>query len=157
MEFLNEPSSWKHEPTTNTIEMVTKPKSDFWRTTHYGFIRDNGHFYYKKVKGDFVVNVKVTGDYKVLYDQAGIMVRLNENVWIKTGIEYVEGVQQVSAVVTRQFSDWSVTPFPENPPSVWLKLSRRKEAIEVQYSFDGKLFSLLRLAYLTEEETLDVD
>ena len=33
------------------------------------------------------------------------MVRLDEANWLKCGIEFVEGVQQVSAVVTRDYSD----------------------------------------------------
>jgi regulation of enolase protein 1 (concanavalin A-like superfamily) len=61
--------------------------------------------FYQKIKGDFIVEVKVRGKYQELYDQAGIMVRLDEANWLKCGIEFFEGVQQVSAVVTRDYSD----------------------------------------------------
>ena len=64
-------------------------------------------------KRDFVASVKVTGQYKALYDQAGLMLRLDDQNWIKTGIEYVDERQNVSAVVTREFSDWSrLSPEP---------------------------------------------
>lgn len=88
-----------------TISITSGQRTDFWRKTHYGFIRDDGHFYYEQVKGDFIVEVKVSGQYEELYDQAGLMVRLDEANWLKCGIEFVEGVQQVSAVVTRDYSD----------------------------------------------------
>ena len=60
---------------------------------------------YETVTGDFTATVKITGNYAVLYDQAGLMVRESETVWMKCGIEYLEGVQQASAVITRDFSD----------------------------------------------------
>lgn len=149
MEWYNEPPNWEIQG--DTINVTSGAKTDFWRETYYGFIRDNGHFLYQTIQGDFVIDVKVTGEYRDLYDQAGIMVRLDEANWIKCGIEFVEGVQQVSAVVTRNYSDWSVVPLPQNPASIWIKLIRIGTAIEIKYSFDGKDYTMLRLAYLTPE------
>jgi len=68
----------------------------------------------------------------------------------------VNGLQQVSAVVTRDYSDWSVVPMPQNPDSLWLHVTRRGTAVEVQYSLDGEQYTMLRLAYLTPVETLNV-
>ena len=81
-------------------------------------------------------------------DQAGLMVRVDAEHWIKTGIEYVHGVQYVSAVVTNDFSDWAVAPLPQNPPAIWLRLVRKAEAVEIFYSLDGAAYTLLRIAYL---------
>ena len=154
MEWYNEPPVWKVEG--DAIHITSDQKTDFWRQTHYGFIRDNGHFFYQKIKGDFIVEVKVSGEYQELYDQAGIMVRLDEANWLKCGIEFVEGVQQVSAVVTRDYSDWSDVPLPNNPASLWVRVTRRSTAVEVQYSLDGEQYTMLRLAYLTPVETVSV-
>jgi regulation of enolase protein 1 (concanavalin A-like superfamily) len=146
MEWYNEPPAWS--VFDNTIVATSAHGSDFWRKTHYGFIRDNGHFYFQPVPGDFVCEVKIIGQYASLYDQAGLMVRADETTWMKTGIEYVEGVQHVSAVVTRDYSDWSVAPLPENPPALWLRVTRQGGSIEVHYSLDGKQYALLRVTYL---------
>ncbi|MBW4502178.1 MAG: DUF1349 domain-containing protein [Scytonema hyalinum WJT4-NPBG1] len=154
MEWYNEPPVWNVQ--ADTIHITSGAKTDFWRETHYGFIRDNGHFFYEQVQGDFVVEVKVSGEYQELYDQAGLMVRLNESHWLKCGIEFVDGVQQVSAVVTRDYSDWSVIPMPENPDAIWVRVTRRGSAVEVQYSLDGNDYTMLRLAYLTPVETVNV-
>ncbi|AFZ18554.1 DUF1349 domain-containing protein [Allocoleopsis franciscana] len=154
MEWYNKPPVWNVQE--NTIQITSGAKTDFWRETHYGFIRDNGHFFYQPVKGNFIVEVKVSGEYQELYDQAGIMLRLDQANWLKCGIEYVNGVQQVSAVVTRDYSDWSVVPMPQNPDSLWMHVTRRGTAIEVQYSLDGEQYTMLRLAYLTPVETLNV-
>jgi len=140
----------------STITMRSGPKTDFWRTTHYGFIRDNGHFYYRHVADDFLVEVKVSGAYTALYDQAGLMVRVDEANWIKCGIEFVDGVQQVSAVVTREYSDWSVAPLPGKPVAIWLRLTRHGSAIEIHYSLDGVQYQMLRLAYFIPSKTMSV-
>ena len=71
----------------------------------------------------------MVGHYKELYDQAGLMVRLDEKNWLKTGIEYVKGVQNVSAVVTREVSDWSVVPLQASPTAVWLTLLRKGDFV----------------------------
>ncbi len=152
---------WQNEPPTwmaadDAIRATTAPSTDFWRKTHYGFIRDSGHFYHREWTDDFVAEVKVTGDYRALYDQAGLMVRADETTWLKCGIEYLEGVQQASAVVTRDYSDWSVVPLPDNPPSVWLRLTRTGPDVEVRYALDGMHYELLRLAYLTPTPTVQV-
>lgn len=131
----------------NRIEINVEAKTDFWRITHYDFIRDNGHFLYEERSGDFIATVKLTGYYTDLYDQAGLMIRTDERNWIKTGIEYVHGIQNVSAVVTREFSDWSVAPQKTNPEAIWLKLTRKDDYVEISYSFDRHHFDLLRIAY----------
>ncbi len=143
---------WKNAPKSSTVtasklHVQVDGGTDFWRVTHYGFTRDNGHFFYLEKEGDFIAKVKVVGQYRELYDQAGLMIRLEEKNWIKTGIEYVKGVQNVSAVVTRDVSDRSVVPRQDSPPAVWLTLLRKGDFVEIQYSFDNEDFKMLRLAY----------
>ncbi len=150
--WLNEPPAW--EERGSSLIVTAGPKTDFWRTTHYGFVRDNGHARLQPWEGDFVAEVKVTGGYRDQYDQAGLMVRLDETVWLKCGVEFVDGLQQASAVVTRDHSDWSVAPLPANPPSLWLRLTRTGPDVEVRSSLDGQRFDLLRLARLTDAPTL---
>jgi regulation of enolase protein 1 (concanavalin A-like superfamily) len=146
MQWLNQPATWQQRD--DSIHVHVEPGTDFWRTTHYGFIRDNGHVYYDVVGGDFIATAKITGDYRDLYDQAGLMVRIDAEHWVKTGIEFVHGIQYVSAVVTNRYSDWSVAPLAQNPPAIWLRLIRKAEAVEIFYSMDGATYTLLRIAYL---------
>ena len=87
MEWFNQPPAWDDGGATITVH--TAARTDFWRTTHYGFIRDSGHFYYRPVAGDFTAEVEVRGRYQDLYDQAGLMVRQDAHTWMKCGIEFV--------------------------------------------------------------------
>ncbi|MEL7038491.1 MAG: DUF1349 domain-containing protein [Cyanobacteria bacterium J06592_8] len=149
MQWLNEPAQWTD--LDNRLIVTTSAKTDFWRRTHYGFIRDNGHFYFDSISTDFVVEVKIRGNYKDIYDQAGLMLRVDEKHWIKTGIEYVDGVQNLSAVVTHDYSDWSVIPL-ENPPEVLqMRLERSKEAIQIFYLNEASNYTLLRMTYFPYE------
>jgi uncharacterized protein len=145
MLWYNEPAKWSADGSTITV--TTDAKTDFWRITHYGFIRDNGHVYAQEIKGDFTASVKIIGAYRDLYDQAGLMLRIDDKNWIKCGIELVESVQQASVVVTREFSDWSVLALPQNPPALWLRVTRSGDAVEVHFSLDGSTYTLMRVAY----------
>ena len=145
MKWLNQPKKWAGN--ARRLNVTIDPGTDYWRITHYGFIRDSGPFYYQEAEGNFEATVKVTGSYRELFHQAGLMVRIDNKNWIKTGIEYVDGVQNVSAVVTRGVSDWSVVPRNDSPKSIWLKLLRKGDYVQIEYSFDNKAFKMLRLAY----------
>jgi hypothetical protein len=147
MEWLNEPPRWSEQD--GALCVVTGDKTDFWRTTHYGFVRDSGHFRFERVRGDFTAEVTVSGDYRELYDQAGLMLRLDAEHWLKAGIEYVEGRRMLSAVVTREFSDWSTVPAFEAPDPLRLRLSRHGSAVRVEWA-SAAGFAMLRLAYLPE-------
>lgn len=131
MQWLNEPPRWHADG--NRLWMTTGPQTDFWRTTHYGFIRDSGHFYGESKAGDFTARVIVRGKYEALYDQAGLMLRADARDWIKAGIEMTDDVAHLSVVVTRECSDWSVIPLPELRGAIELRLSRHGAAIRVEY------------------------
>lgn len=154
MQWLNEPQRWQER--SGIVTLAIEPGTDFWRKTHDGGIRDNGHFYYETVEGDFVAEVKVRGQYGALYDQAGLMVRLDETIWMKCGIEYMVGVQYASAVVTRDYSDWSVVPLSPNPAAIYLLLKRAGGTLEISYSLDGLAFTMIRTTYLTSAASLQV-
>ena len=152
MAWLNEPPIWQVDG--STITLTAAGKTDFWRKTHDGGVRDSGHFYYQAVTGDFDVTARFSGDYAALYDQAGLMVRLDETIWLKCGIELFNGVQQASAVVTRETSDWSVVPLPSAPPAITFRVKRRGSTIEVHYTLPGGAETLLRQATLTDAPTM---
>jgi uncharacterized protein len=144
--WVNEPTTWALDGGTLTV--TTDRDTDFWRTTHYGFVRDTGHMYGADVDGDLLLRVTFAGGYRDQYDQAGIVLRVDERNWIKSGIELVDGHQQISAVVTRDFSDWSVAPV-SNPQKVTIEATREGDTVTIRYGLDGApAETLLRLAYL---------
>ena len=154
MNWFNEPASCFRDGEQLTIR--TAPGTDFWRKTHYGFIRDNGHFLPHQVEGNFVAETVFDGAYRDLYDQAGLMVRENELIWMKAGIEFVGGVWNASVVVTRDYSDWSVVALEQSSEHFSLRIERDGGTFSVFYSESGQNFRLLRIAFLTETKNLRV-
>lgn len=154
MQWFNQPDKWKFHD--NKLSMFVTPKTDYWRITHYGFTVDDGPFFYKTLGGEFEVKVKITGDYKVRYDQMGLMLRIDEKTWIKTGVEFVNNKINISAVVTNEKSDWSVVEMTKNPKSVWLKAIRKLDAVEIFYSLDDVTYTMMRLAYFPDNKPVMV-
>ncbi|WP_026482007.1 DUF1349 domain-containing protein [Agromyces subbeticus] len=110
---------WTRDPATARLDgdnllVGAAEGSDYWRTTHYGFVHDDGH----ALLGDWPADaaVEVTFDASSLgtaYDQAGIMLHAGPEQWVKAGLEISDGVLQLGAVVTNGVSDWSMAPVPE--------------------------------------------
>ena len=150
--WRNQPPRWSADQ--RNLRLWTAHGTDFWQHTHYGFVHDNGHFLGFPAQQDFTAQVRVRGAYSALYDQAGLMLRADSGHWIKAGVEFV-GQQQLSAVVTRGFSDWSVCPVG-TPTFFDLKLIRRAEAVSIHSRLPDAEWSLLRLAYLPPELVVSV-
>lgn len=148
MTWYNEPAKWA--VSDGALLMEVTPKSDYWRISHYGFTVDDAPFYYATYGGEFEAKVKITGDYQARFDQAGLMVRIDHENYIKAGIEYVGGKYNLSVVVTHTTSDWSVITLDKPVKSVWIKAVRRRDAVEVFYSFDDKEYVMMRNAWLKD-------
>lgn len=147
LQWLNEPM-WT--ATDDVLRVRTALETDFWRVTHYGFVRDSGHFLHTSLLGEFTAQVRIEGEYQALYDQAGLMVRTSSTCWVKAGIEFVHE-QQLSAVVTRDYSDWNVKPVG-TPSYVDMKLTRRGDALQIHARLPEMDWALLRLAYYPPED-----
>lgn len=154
MQWFNEPEKWTVE--NQVLSMFVTPKSDYWRISHYGFTVDDAPFYYALYGGEFEVKVKITGDYKNRFDQAGLMLRIDEQNYIKAGIEFVDGVYNLSTVVTHKTSDWSVIALEKPVPFIWIKAVRRLDAVEVFYSFDDKTYTMMRNAWMQDNTPMMV-
>lgn len=142
--WLNDPADWAFED--GTLNVTTGEKSDFWRHTHYGFVRDNGHFWQLPAPEKFTATLTFEGDYETLYDQAGLMLRLDEASWVKCGIEHSDGMTNFSIVVTRGNSDWSVIgqPLISGPQTV--RLTAQNNAIIAHFQTSDGAWNLMRVA-----------
>lgn len=142
MQWFNEPENWRIE--NGTLVMDVTPQSDYWRVSHYGFTVDDAPFLYTLRGGEFEVKVKISAKYKERFDQAGLMLRIDKENYVKAGIKFVDGKYNLSAVVTHGTSDWSVIKLDEPVDFMWIKAVRRLDAVEIFYSFDDKEYTMMR-------------
>lgn len=142
-QWLNEPRQWALYE--DVLKVATDHGTDFWRETHYGFVRDNGHAFLAEVPASFTAQLKIRARYSTLYDQAGLMVRLDDKHWVKVGAEYNDGKAALSTVLTTTYSDWSTGPFEENAEEFWIRATVAKGVLRVQASADGLCWPMIRL------------
>jgi uncharacterized protein len=154
MSWLNEPSSWEDHEVAFTVDV--QPDTDFWRRTHYGFVRDTGHFRYRRARGDLELRATFRGDLTAQYDQVGLMLRADAETWVKFGVERVDGGDLLSVVLTRGHSDWSFRPAPPAAEGGWRTMEARLTDGTVEIGFvDGSgAVTAMRMGYLGDAEEI---
>jgi regulation of enolase protein 1 (concanavalin A-like superfamily) len=156
MTWWNEPPQWSAGD--GVLRLVSGSRTDFWRSTFYGYITDNGHFFHRAVTGDFTAEALVSAAHTTQFDQAGMMVRASERVWLKSGLEVTSGAVQVSTVLTQDFSDVSMAAIdgPAGEPMA-MRVSRFGDAVAVHCrAAADRPWQLLRLGRLDLPPTVAV-
>ena len=136
-------ATWLNQPTSSEIighnlHIRTRPKSDFWRNTSYGFIHDSGHALLVDFPDQSAMEVTFLLDFTGQFDQAGIIVHSDSEHWIKAGVETFDGEAYAVTVVTAQNSDWSMAPIPQwIGKEVTVRASRSGNAVTFRARCDG--------------------
>ncbi|MFH8343215.1 DUF1349 domain-containing protein [Streptomyces sp. NPDC018045] len=153
--WLNPPPEVVREPGPSgggPLVVTSAEGSDFWRRTGYGFVRDTGHALLTAFPADSAVEVSFIAAFDELYDQAGVLVRVDERTWVKAGVEMSDGVPQLGAVVTREWSDWSLAPVPAwAGREVTVRASRSGDALTVRARREQEPWRMVRLAPLARD------
>jgi regulation of enolase protein 1 (concanavalin A-like superfamily) len=153
---------WQHEPANwrlgDALEIRTDPDTDYWQRTHYGFRRDNGHFFYAEITGDFTIGARFTVAPTAQYDQCGLMCRVDEDTWMKCAAEYeTSSLSRLGSVVTNLgYSDWATQDVPSTLNAMRYKLDRRGSDFRLSWS-TGRDWQQMRIFHLHNcPETLQV-
>jgi hypothetical protein len=85
-----------------------------------------------------------------MYDQCGLMVRLDSQNWIKVSTEYEnEQVSRLGSVVTNLgYSDWATQDIQSSHREMWYRISKRGSDFLLESSFDGLDWHQLRITHL---------
>lgn len=70
------------------IRMTTKPKTDLWQRTYYGFRNANAPALMWDSSDNFTFCSLVEFRYEKQYDQCGMILYLDDENWFKASIEY---------------------------------------------------------------------
>ena len=115
--------TWSNPPESATIEagkglkVIPKPKTDYWRKIYLTppANRSSGHaLLYKIPTGidSWVAEMSFSLNPVTQFDQAGVMVFIDGEHWLKAGIEVENGSPNMSCVATNKQSDWSYKSWP---------------------------------------------
>src|SRR5215216_474086 len=86
--------SWTHAPAAlssaedQSLDVTAVEGSDAWRHTAYGFVHDTEHALLAPLAVGDAMDVTFRAPWDGQFDQAGVFVRIDDEHWIKAGIEY---------------------------------------------------------------------
>jgi len=159
---LPEDFYWLNEPTYRLDEgliMTTKPETDFWQRTHYGFQRDDGHCLLTNIDGNFTLETSTQFNAVSQYDQCGLMIRLDRENWIKCSVEYEDvTMSRLGSVVTNEgFSDWATQDIPSSTKAMHYLIERKGHDFLIKYALNNQEWHQMRIAHLRQcKETLKI-
>ena len=164
--ILNEKASlnlaefeWTRQPESSvikgdTIEIVTKAKTDLWQRTYYHFRNDNAPVLQISTWEKFFSFVVKTNfkESHHRFDQCGVVMYLDSDNWLKGSIEYEnEQFQHLGSVATNNgYSDWATTAIPADVKEMWYRLSRRDDDFCIECSANGNEWSQMRVCHMYE-------
>jgi regulation of enolase protein 1 (concanavalin A-like superfamily) len=144
----------KYEIDGDVLKVTTKPNTDLWQRTYYGFQNDNAPVFQMETEDKYFSFIVKTSfeDSHHRFDQCGIVIYLDSDNWLKGSIEFEnEEFQHLGSVVTNHgYSDWATTEIPSDVKSMWYRLSRREDDYCIECSDDGARWKQMRVCHLHE-------
>lgn len=145
------------------IEIIAPPKTDFFCGSidecEEGILPEslcNAPYYYTEVEGDFVLQVKVSHEFRDIYDSASVMVMVDMTHWAKCCFELTDFLTHAAvSVVTKGDSD-DCNGCNLTGNSAWLQVCRVGNNFAFHYSTDGENFYMMRYFHLSCGKTIKV-
>ena len=150
--------TWTHLPETTVedghLDVTAVEGSDAWRRTAYGFIHDSEHALTAPLAVGEAMEVAFRAPWDGQFDQAGVFVRIDDEHWIKAGVEFADDHLGIGAVVTDVRSDWSVGFVDEwRDAEITVRVSRWPDAVIVRAKADDGAWRLVRVAPFDPDAT----
>lgn len=147
-----EEGTWTHPPESaspldDTLIVSAREGSDAWRHTAYGFVHDSAHALLAPLQVGEAMEVTIRAMWEGEFDQAGLFVRIDEERWVKAGVEFADGHLGLGAVVTNRRSDWSVGYVDEwHGQDITVRISRWTDSLIVRARAGAEEWRLVRVA-----------
>lgn len=148
--------SW-HVDSKGQLVIAPPAKKDFWRKTYYSpvLVKDDGPCLFAHLPLSKTATVETSFTLKPArqFDQAGLCIRIDNEHWLKAGIEVVDGKPRLSCVVTNIYSDWSTQPWSGDSPSAKVRihiLQNGSFVVEAARVDSPKSWEFIRIAHLSQ-------
>lgn len=151
-QFMNQPVRFHSDK--NIIEMEAGAGTNLFNDMCSDYRGDYFPFYYVKYTGDFVVQAKISPEFKAIYDLGCIIVYDNPNKWIKFAYENADsGQPAMVSVITDDVSDDS-NGEKLDEVGVWMRIVRKGNNFSLHYSKDKNNWTLVRIFQLEMNEEI---
>lgn len=152
-ETMND-ASYRQED--GAVILHASAKSDFVVGPITGKAHASAAFLYQRVKGDFVLQAKVSQRFLSTYDAPALLAMESETRWVKACFEYTDlHTRAVVSVITDTTSD-DCNGVETDSDSIWLQLCRKDHIFAIHYSLDGVHWRMHRILRMEMEEALKV-
>jgi len=147
-----EEGTWTHTPESVSTEgdrlvVTAEEGSDAWLRTAYGFVHDSAHALLSPLAVGEAMEVTFRAAWEGQFDQAGIFIQVDDERWIKSGVEFADGHLGLGAVVTDRYSDWSVGYVDDwRERDITIRVARWTDAVIVRARADADDWRLIRVA-----------
>ena len=146
------------------IEIMATPQSDFFcnsgSVSEEGITPEslsNAPYYYTEMEGDFVLQVRVSHDFRDIYDSASVMVMVDLQNWAKACFEKTDfGTHAAVSVVTKHGESDDANGCNLEGNAAWLKVCRVDNTFSFHYSMDGERFYMMRFFSLPADRKVKV-
>jgi len=145
----------------NDVGLLVQPsdKTDFWSKTYYDppFVKNDGvTLTYRVPTGvnTWSLELGFCLEAHNQFDQAGIIAQIDSARWMKTGIEYVDGIPRMGAVVTNNYSDWSTHQWSGPTSQFKIRVNRIRDSLVAEYHHENS-WNFMRIAYLLNIDAPD--
>ncbi|AUZ88518.1 DUF1349 domain-containing protein [Arthrobacter agilis] len=137
------------------LQVTARKGSDAWGLSSYGVIHASEHALLMGMRPQSAMEVQFNLDLSAQFDQAGIFIRIDDETWMKAGVEIIEGQEHLGTVVTRVISDWSLSPVPEwSGRKVTIRCSRSGSALTIRARVADEPWRLIRATPLDPDATV---
>lgn len=153
MRWMNEPNwIWADD----ALRVETKPATDLWQRTYYGFRHDNAHALLCPVPDTFRIAARFRFFPNAQYDQCGLLIRAGEECWFKCSVEFEpEADSRLGSVVTNHgYSDWATQDIPSSVVEMSYEVRVKDLDLIAAHSLDGVTWRQMRIAHLAAHEPL---
>lgn len=143
---------WTHAPhavdtAADHLDATASEGSDAWRHTAYGFVHDSENALLAPLAVGEAMEVSFHAPWEGQFDQAGVFVQIDDEHWVKAGVEYSDGHLGLGAVVTAGRSDWSIGQVDDwHQSEITVRVSRWADALIVRARADDGPWRLVRVA-----------
>lgn len=140
--------------TNDKITLTVDAHTDLWVRDNIGRLDDNAPAYLFSTEEAFTFTVKTEYNGAHLYDQAGVLVYVDNRNWVKCATEFSNAdVSWLGSVVAHDgHADWATADIDSRIQTMWYRLSCKKGLFQLDASQDGKTFAMMRTFYLPAAE-----